>query len=442
MPLFAPEPQIAAVYGSKSGSKRVFSLAEVNTPPGAYDLYSEHETLHSLARLIFERLDVAVWLLKIDDECGGRGHAWIDARGLQCHQALVRERERSMSLWLDPNKQQAAVNKVVEELVRAVPRRVEIGHKELFPSWEAYLETFVRVGGVIEAVPAGAVSSPSVNLVIDPSGEVQIQSTHDQIFSGSYQYVGAVFPQKCVNNAALRQAAMAVGRVCVDKGIIGHVQVDFVSFTDAENHQRLWAVDLNVGLSDTAVSFEVFRFITGGHYHSIENAFICEEGEVDASAHSHSADDSQESEDRGRAAVARRGYAVCDLLYHPNVATVQYNVFFNLCRLKGVHFDLQERVGTAFLLVDSFAGGVLSLLTVGRHAMGTLRLLAEGLDFIQLQLGVNRSNSEKFLPEGTFKAAVKEVKARLDVEVEKRRGDNVEKSKAKLAQMASEASFE
>jgi hypothetical protein len=36
-----------------------------------------------------------------------------------------------------------------------------------------------------------------------------------------------------------------------------------------------------------------------------------------------------------------RCYCVSDITYHPNLATVQYNVFFNLCRLKGVHFDLQ-----------------------------------------------------------------------------------------------------
>ena len=46
---------------------------QVNTPPGAYDLYSEHETIHSLARLIFQRLDIQRWLFKIDDEFLGRG---------------------------------------------------------------------------------------------------------------------------------------------------------------------------------------------------------------------------------------------------------------------------------------------------------------------------------------------------------------------------------
>ena len=41
-----------------------------------------------------------------------------------------------------------------------------------------------------------------------------------------------------------------------------------------------------------------------------------------------------------------RCYAVSDMTYHPNLAAVQYNVFFNLCRLKGVHFDLQAHAHT------------------------------------------------------------------------------------------------
>lgn len=76
------------------------------------------------------------------------------------------------------------------------------------------------------------------------------------------------------------------------------------------------------------------------------------------------------------------------------------------------------------MLVDSFAGGVISLLTVGKDTLGSLRLLAEGLDFVQLQLGVNRSHSDKFLPEGGFRVSFKEIKTRLEVKVqEKKRAD-------------------
>lgn len=276
---------------------------------------------------------------------------------LQCHAALVREKERSLQIWMDPVQQQAAVNKVLEELVRVLPRKVEMAHKDLFPSWEAFLDTFTRVGGVIEAVPPAAVDSPSVNLLIDPTGEVSVHSTHDHIFTADYHYVGATFPQQTANRRALNAASLAVGKVCADKGIIGYVSVDFVSFRDGDGQQRLWAIDLNIGVHDTAVSFEMFRFLTNGHFNANLGTYYADvqggsggggAGRISAAA---------QGEDEGEGDGGVRCYAVSDMTYHPNLATVQYNVFFNLCRLKGVHFDLQDKLGTgAHLLPVSRLG--------------------------------------------------------------------------------------
>mmetsp|Transcript_28505 Transcript_28505/g.55621 ORF Transcript_28505/g.55621 Transcript_28505/m.55621 type:complete len:100 (-) Transcript_28505:29-328(-) len=86
-------------------------------------------------------------------------------------------------------------------------------------------------------------------------------------------------------------------------------------------------------------------------------------------------------------------------------------------------------MGTAFLLVDSFAGGVISLLTVGKDSAMSLRLLAEGFDFIQLQLGVGRSTSDKFVPEGQFKTSLKEIKARLEEKVQINKAEREERKK-------------
>jgi hypothetical protein len=137
----------------------------------------------------------------------------------------------------------------VEELVRVLPRKIELAHTDLFPTWADFLDTFTRVGGVIEAVPASGspLESPAVNLLIEPTGEVSIHSTHDHIFTADYHYVGASFPQQTANRRALNGAALAVGKVCAEKGIIGFVSVDFVSFRDAGGQQRLWAIDLNIG---------------------------------------------------------------------------------------------------------------------------------------------------------------------------------------------------
>ena len=249
---------------------------------------------------------------------------------------------------MDPVQQQAAVNKVLEELVRVLPRKVEMGHKDLFPTWEAFLDTFTRVGGVIEAVPPAAVDSPSVNLLIDPTGEVSVHSTHDHMFTADYHYVGATFPQQTANRRALNGASLAVGKVCAEKGIIGYVSVDFVSFRDSDGQQRLWAIDLNIGVHDTAVSFEMFRFLTNGHFNPNLGTYYADVqgGGRGGGSQPVGAGAGVQGEEGGDDDGGVRCYAVSDMTYHPNLATVQYNVFFNLCRLKGVHFDLEDKLGT------------------------------------------------------------------------------------------------
>ena len=53
-------------------------MCDIPIPVCAYDLHDKHEFEMALARLITNNLDVNIWLFKMDDEYGSRGHASLN----------------------------------------------------------------------------------------------------------------------------------------------------------------------------------------------------------------------------------------------------------------------------------------------------------------------------------------------------------------------------
>ena len=61
----------------------------------AYDIQDRTEFELALSRLIVSNLDVNVWLFKMDDEFGARGHASLDVEQLK---TVVELRKRKVKM--------------------------------------------------------------------------------------------------------------------------------------------------------------------------------------------------------------------------------------------------------------------------------------------------------------------------------------------------------
>ena len=78
VPILAGDPNKTNILATKSCAKRIFQQCDIPISVSAYDIYERSEFEQALARLIANNLDVNVWIFKIDDEFGGRGHASLD----------------------------------------------------------------------------------------------------------------------------------------------------------------------------------------------------------------------------------------------------------------------------------------------------------------------------------------------------------------------------
>lgn len=89
-------------------------------------------------------------------------------------------------------------------------------------------------GGVIEAYPpSDSVTCLTVDLLVEPGGEVQMLSCGDQLYgSASLQVAGYSVPQTSVCPDTLYFICMRVGQACQRRRILGHISLDLVTFLE------------------------------------------------------------------------------------------------------------------------------------------------------------------------------------------------------------------
>eukprot|EP00658_Telonema_sp_P-2_P047849 TRINITY_DN36424_c0_g1_i2.p1 TRINITY_DN36424_c0_g1~~TRINITY_DN36424_c0_g1_i2.p1 ORF type:complete len:356 (+),score=91.48 TRINITY_DN36424_c0_g1_i2:319-1386(+) len=270
---------------------------------------------------------------------------------------------------------------VKKELTTKVPKRAAISCNTVYTDWKDFMKAFKRSGGVIEACPSTVKASPSANIMISPDGDLELVSTQEQLFGSPFVCSATLCPMVSLPAGAARAAALAIGKVCYSKGIIGHVGIDFVVFLDeSTNNLRLWAVDLNLRMTSSLCGFRLFSFLT-------------KNGQFDPKTGTYHSGGAQNA--LGEAATptsgskkTERAFVHVDMLANPKMSEVQHTAFFNLCRLRGVSYDLKLMMGTAFKLVDSFVCGAVGLISIQPTREKALGSMCEALDFIRRDVGI------------------------------------------------------
>ncbi|XP_074011818.1 IQ domain-containing protein H [Numenius arquata] len=352
VPILGSVPEVAHLYSSKSGSKRIFASACVPTPPGASDISSDDQMIRVLSQLIADNMEVRRWLFKVNDGPGGNGTAYCDIIShLRCYPWVQKERQRySPEIWSQKWAREPALVKISQELPGLLAQHVQPVNEKRFPTWEKFLQTFLSQGGVIEAFPLSEnVTNLTVDMLIEPTGEVKIVSSGDQLHAeGPLRSSGTTIPQCSVDPAILNPLCLKIGETCKSKGVLGYFSVDFVAFIHPLTmEQKVWATDLDLCYSDQLALTQLMLYVTDGNVDCRSGRF-----EVSLPSKKMKSHRIQHEETKPPSPIRHRCTAASSQLRHSGLSRVSYNVLLQMCKAHGVGFDLQEKQGTVFILYE------------------------------------------------------------------------------------------
>ncbi|MBS1694175.1 MAG: hypothetical protein JST91_18335 [Actinobacteria bacterium] len=303
IPMYAADPRLFDL-GTKTGCRTLFGEAGVLYPAGSEDLHSVSDVVDALTELHGQRPRAEWAMVKLNEGASGSGNALVDLRGVDEGPGALRER--------------------IEQRVRSM----QLESQKI--TLTAYLDRLDARGGIVEERIVGdEVRSPSVQMRVTPTGELEILSTHDQILGGpsGQVYLGARFPADPAYATTITRSAEAVGRVLAGKGVLGRFALDFVVVRHGEEWEA-HAIEVNLRKGGTTHPFLTLQFLTDGVYEHGQARFVTPSG-------------------------AQRHLVATDHLEDPALRGMRVADLFDFVARAGLHFDQSRQQGVVFHMISS-----------------------------------------------------------------------------------------
>lgn len=334
IPIYGCDPALAYL-GNKTMSRTIFKEVGLDVPDGFEDLRDENDIAKALVALRQRNPRASEAVIKLNDGFSGEGNAVVPLASLD--EAAFPEKEARRLL------------------------RSEIQFEARGETWEDYLEKFDLMKGILEVmIEADHKESPSVQLRINPLGEVNLVSTHDQVLSGpsGQIYEGCTFPADPEYRIHLHKAGMAVGEALRDRGVLGRIGVDFVSVPEAD-YWRNYAIEINIRKGGTTLPYLMLEFLTDGSYDPHSGLFFTPTGES-------------------------RSYYATDNLVRKSYRGLTPSQLIDSAVLENVHYHAASQQGLVFHMLGAVTDfgkiGVLSIAPTIEEARHQYETTVETLD--------------------------------------------------------------
>ena len=318
IPLLGTDPALGH-WGSKAGSRELFARCSVPHPPGSDLVHNLDDLSEVTATLWEEHPELKRCVVKLNEGISGEGNAALDLLALDldaCSAAGRRQRLR-------------------QELER-LPMPAQ-----------GWLTLLAEQGALVEAWLSGGeeLSSPSVQGMIHPGGEVEVISTHEQLLGGpsGQTYLGCQFPACDHYRSELQRWGLAVGAELASLGALDHFSVDGLArrFSDSWDLQ---AIEVNLRKGGTTHPMQALRYLSNGRLCQTSGRFLSPTG---SELHYKATDNFTDQR--------LRGLLPMDLI--------------DLVAGAGLHYDALGESGSVFHLLGCLSEhGKLGMTCIGRSA--------------------------------------------------------------------------
>ena len=340
IPVYGSDPDLLFL-GTKSGSRMLFKKTGVNCPPGFENLSTENDIIDALYRLKFELPGLARAVVKINDGFSGEGNAIFYYAG-------------------------APEGDSLREWIRENIRQLKIVAPDL--NYRSFLKKFYRMQGIVEAFLEGETkTSPSVQCRINPVGEIDIISTHDQLLGSdaAQVFLGAYFPASADYAVEIAAMARKVAEEMRAQGVLGRFSIDFVSVRQGDGWKH-YAVEVNLRKGGTTHPYLMLQFLTGGKYNSDTGDFELADGK-------------------------KRFYFASDNFFSENCKGLTPHDLIDIAICNDIHFNSTKEEGVVFHIIGALSQyGKLGLVCIGEtieKAMAYYRRTVDLLEHLEWRTG-------------------------------------------------------
>ena len=324
MPIYGCDPALLA-YGSKSGSRKVFREAGIDLPPGFEDLADERDVAAALVELKSKHPSLKRAVVKLNEGFSGEGNALFRFEGAP--------KGASLMPWVRQ-------------------RMPDLAFEAQDMGWDGFRAKIEEMGAVVETFIEGRHKrSPSGQYRIDPTGHLDVISTHDQVLGGDsgQVFLGCRFPADRHYRLDVQEAGRRAALQLRKYGVLGRFGVDFVSVRKPDGW-RHYAIEINLRKGGTTHPFLMLQFLTDGHYGPDDGLFYTAAGQS-------------------------RYYYASDNLEKPAYRRLTPDDLIDIAVTHGLHFHGASQQGVVFHLIGALAEhGKLGVLCVGDSEKVALHL--------------------------------------------------------------------